>query len=274
MTAAPRGLADWLLQQQRDHPRSIDLGLARVSRVARSLGVDRPRMPTFLVGGTNGKGSTVALLEALLRAAGCATGAFTSPHLVRYNERIRIGGAEAADAALVAAFEAIERARGDTTLTYFEWSTLAALHLFREHGVGAQVLEVGLGGRLDATNLVDADVAALCSIGADHHEWLGPTLEDIGREKAGIFRRARPAVLGTPAMPASVFGKSRGSCAAPGRSAISTGLWTVIAGAGARRSERSPTCRVPRSRATPSSRMPRPRSPRSRRARSACRARR
>ncbi|MBV6418240.1 MAG: Dihydrofolate synthase/folylpolyglutamate synthase [Steroidobacteraceae bacterium] len=207
MTAAPRGLADWLLQQQRDHPRSIDLGLARVSRVARSLGVDRPRMPTFLVGGTNGKGSTVALLEALLRAAGCATGAFTSPHLVRYNERIRIGGAEAADAALVAAFEAIERARGDTTLTYFEWSTLAALHLFREHGVGAQVLEVGLGGRLDATNLVDADVAALCSIGADHHEWLGPTLEDIGREKAGIFRRARPAVLGTPAMPASVFGE-------------------------------------------------------------------
>lgn len=200
-----RTLADWLELQQRVHPRSIDLGLARVSRVARALDVDRPQVPTFVVGGTNGKGSTVAMLESMLHAAGHATGAFTSPHLVRYNERIRVNAAEAGDAELVAAFESVERARGETTLTYFEFNALAALLVFRRRGVEAQVLEVGLGGRLDATNLVDADVAVLCSVGADHHEWLGPTLEDIGREKAGIFRRGRPAVLGTPAMPSSVF---------------------------------------------------------------------
>lgn len=200
-----RTLADWLELQQQVHPRSIDLGLARVGRVARALEVDRPRVPTFVIGGTNGKGSTVAMLESMLRAAGLTTGAFTSPHLVRYNERIRVNAVEAGDAELVAAFEAIDHARGATTLTYFEFNALAALYVFRQRGVGALVLEVGLGGRLDATNLVDADVAVLCSIGADHHEWLGPTLEDIGREKAGIFRRGRPAVLGTPAMPASVF---------------------------------------------------------------------
>ncbi|MGD9597582.1 MAG: bifunctional tetrahydrofolate synthase/dihydrofolate synthase [Steroidobacteraceae bacterium] len=205
MTAAQRTLADWLGLQQRAHPHSIDLGLERAGRVARALGIDRPRVPTFIVGGTNGKGSTVALVDSMLRAAGLATGAFMSPHLVRYNERIRIGGDEAPDADLVRAFEAIERARGDTTLTYFEWSTLAALHLFRERGVDAQVLEVGLGGRLDATNLLDADVAVLCSVGADHHEWLGPTLEDIGREKAGIFRPGHPAVLGTAGMPVTVY---------------------------------------------------------------------
>lgn len=205
MTAAPRALGDWLELQQRAHPLSIDLGLERVSRVARALGVDRPSVPTFTVGGTNGKGSTVALLDSMLRAAGVVTGAFASPHLVRYNERIRVGGSEVSDDEIVEAFEAIERARGDTTLTYFEFSTLAALLVFRDRGVAARVLEVGLGGRLDATNLVDPDVAVLCSVGADHHEWLGPTLEDIGREKAGIFRRGRPAVLGTPALPTSVF---------------------------------------------------------------------
>ncbi len=199
-----RTLADWLELQQRAHPRSIDLGLERVGRVARALDVARPRVPTYIVGGTNGKGSTVALIDSMLRAAGLATGAFMSPHLVRYNERIRIGGDEAPDAELVQAFDAIDRARGGTTLTYFEWSTLAALHLFRERRVDAQVLEVGLGGRLDATNLLDADVAVLCSVGDDHHDWLGPTLEDIGREKAGIFRHGRPAVLGSSAMPASV----------------------------------------------------------------------
>ncbi|MGE0581218.1 MAG: bifunctional tetrahydrofolate synthase/dihydrofolate synthase [Steroidobacteraceae bacterium] len=200
-----RTLAGWLELQQRDHPRSIDLGLVRVGRVARALDLGRTRVPTYIVGGTNGKGSTVALLDAMLRAAGILAGAFTSPHLVRYNERIRVAGVEVPDEELVAAFEAIEQARGDTTLTYFEYSALAALWIFRQRRVDAQVLEVGLGGRLDATNLVDADVAVLCSVGDDHHEWLGPTLEDIGREKAGIFRPGRPAVLGSPTLPASVF---------------------------------------------------------------------
>lgn len=205
MKTPARPLAVWLELQQRGHPRSIDLGLERVGRVAQALGVAGRRVPTFIVGGTNGKGSTVALLDAMLRAAGLATGVFSSPHLVRYNERIHLGGAEVSDAELVRAFEAIEQVRGDTSLTYFEYSALAALLLFRDHEVAVQVLEVGLGGRLDATNLIDADVAVLCSVGADHHEWLGPTLEDIGREKAGIFRSGRPAVLGSPALPASVF---------------------------------------------------------------------
>lgn len=200
-----RTLAEWLELQQRVHPREIELGLERVARVARALGIERPDAPTWIVGGTNGKGSTLAFLDSILTAAAFTTGVFTSPHLVRYNERVRVGGAEATDAELIEAFEAIEAARGDTTLTYFEFNALAALLVFRWRGVDAQLLEVGLGGRLDATNLVDADVAVLCSVGSDHHEWLGPTLEDIGREKAGIFRRGRPAIVGAPDMPASVF---------------------------------------------------------------------
>lgn len=199
-----RTLGEWLELQQRLHPRSIELGLDRVARVARILGVDRPRALTLTVGGTNGKGSTVAYLEAIARAAGRRTGAFTSPHLVRYNERIRIGGVAAADAALVQAFEAIEAARGDTSLTFFEFNALAALWLFAEARVETQVLEVGLGGRLDAVNLLDADAAVLCSVGEDHMDWLGPTLEHIGREKAGIFRQGRPAILGSATLPASV----------------------------------------------------------------------
>jgi len=200
-----RALAEWIELQQRVHPRDIDLGLERVARVARALGVERPDAPTWIVGGTNGKGSTIAYLDSIMAAARLTTGVFTSPHLVRYNERIRIGGTEVPDARLVEAFEAIEAARGATTLTYFEFSALAALLVFRWRGVDAQLLEVGLGGRLDATNLVDADVAVLCSVGADHHQWLGPTLEDIGREKAGIFRRGRPAIIGAADLPASVF---------------------------------------------------------------------
>lgn len=199
-----RTLGEWLELQQRLHPRSIELGLDRVARVARTLGVDRPRALTLAVGGTNGKGSTVAYLEAISCAAGRRTGAFTSPHLVRYNERIRIAGVPAEDAALVQAFEAIEAARGDTSLTFFEFNALAALWLFAEARVETQVLEVGLGGRLDAVNLLDADAAMLCSVGEDHMDWLGPTLEHIGREKAGIFRRGRPAILGSATLPASV----------------------------------------------------------------------
>lgn len=201
----PRSLEAWLALQEAAHPKSIDLGLARVGEVARRLGIDRPKSAVITVGGTNGKGSTVAHLEALWLAAGRSVGLFTSPHFLRYNERIRIDGVEAEDAAIVAAFERIEAARGATTLTFFEYNTLAALLLFAEREVELALLEVGLGGRLDATNLVDADVAVVCSIGFDHRDWLGETLEEIGAEKAGIFRSGRPAVLGTAAMPASVY---------------------------------------------------------------------
>lgn len=194
----------WLARQQAAHPRSIDLGLERVAAVARRLGVDRPTATVITVAGTNGKGSTAAHVEALLLAAGASVGLFTSPHFVRYNERIRIQGQEVGDAALVEAFEHIEAVRGAETLTFFEYNTLAALWLFAVAGVRFAVLEVGLGGRLDATNLVDADVAVLCSVGLDHRDWLGETLEAIGAEKAGIFRPGRPAVLGTADLPSSV----------------------------------------------------------------------
>lgn len=200
-----RPLAEWLALQEAAHPKSIDLGLERVTAVARRLNIERPGSAVITVGGTNGKGSTVAHLEALWLAAGRSVGLFTSPHFLRYNERIRIDGVEAEDAAIVAAFERIEAARGATTLTFFEYNTLAALLLFEQRGVELALLEVGLGGRLDATNLVDADVSVVCSVGFDHRDWLGDTLEEIGAEKAGIFRPAHPAVLGTPRMPVSVY---------------------------------------------------------------------
>jgi dihydrofolate synthase / folylpolyglutamate synthase len=200
-----RTLEDWLALQESVHPKSIDMGLARVSAVARTLDLTEPACAVITVGGTNGKGSVAAHLEALLEGLGARTGLFTSPHLVRYNERIRIGGVEASDAELIDAFERIELARGATTLTFFEYNTLAALLIFAARGVDVAVLEVGLGGRLDATNLIDADVAVLASVGFDHRDWLGDTLELIGAEKAGIFRAQRPAVLGTTDMPASVY---------------------------------------------------------------------
>jgi dihydrofolate synthase/folylpolyglutamate synthase len=199
-----RTLAEWLSLQESVHPQSIDLGLERVTRVAATLGVAAPAFPVITVAGTNGKGSVVAHLDALLGALGARTGLFTSPHLLRYNERIRVGGVEVSDAELIAVFEEIEAARGSTTLTFFEYNTLAALAIFTRAQVEAAVLEVGLGGRLDATNLVAADAAVLVSIGFDHREWLGDTLELIGAEKAGILRAGRPVVLGTPQMPASV----------------------------------------------------------------------
>ena len=181
------------------------MGLARVGSVARTLGVDKPAHRVITVGGTNGKGSTVAHLDALLRAAGVSTGMFTSPHFLRYNERIRVGGVEVGDDELIDAFERIDAARGSTTLTFFEFNALAALVIFADRRVDVAVLEVGLGGRLDAVNLVDADVGVVCSIGFDHRDYLGDTLELIGAEKAGIFRAGRPAVLSTPEMPASVY---------------------------------------------------------------------
>ncbi len=205
MKAATRTLAEWLALQEQVHTRAIDLGLGRVGTVARTLGVDRPPYRVITVGGTNGKGSTVATLEALLLTLKLRVGTLTSPHLLRYNERIHVDGREATDAELVEVFERIETARGATTLTFFEYNTLAALLLFADQKVDVAVLEVGLGGRLDAVNLVDADVGVVCSVGFDHRDWLGDTLDAIGAEKAGIFRAAQPAVLGTPQMPASVY---------------------------------------------------------------------
>lgn len=200
-----RTLAEWLKHQESVHGQAIDLSLERVTSVAHSLGVAAPAFRVITVGGTNGKGSVAAHAEALLRARGVYTGLFTSPHLVHYNERIRIGGVEATDAELIAEFERIETARGATTLTFFEYNTLAALAIFARRRVEVAVLEVGLGGRLDATNLLSADVAVLASVGLDHRDWLGDSLEVIGAEKAGIFRPDRPAVLGTSEMPASVY---------------------------------------------------------------------
>ena len=201
-----RTLEEWLTLQESVHPKTIDMGLARVSSVARALGVDKPSCPVITVAGTNGKGSTVVHIDALLRAGGASAGMFTSPHFVRYNERIRVNGVDVNDDEIVAAFERIERARGTTTLTFFEFNALAALIIFAERDVDVAVLEVGLGGRLDAVNLVDADVGVVCSVGFDHRDYLGDTLDLIGAEKAGIFRTFRPAVLGTDDMPASVYG--------------------------------------------------------------------
>jgi dihydrofolate synthase/folylpolyglutamate synthase len=163
------------------------------------------RAPVITVGGTNGKGSTCAMLESILRCAGYRTGLYTSPHLLRYNERVRIAGAEAGDAALCDSFTAVETARGEVPLTYFEFGTLAALWLFSRENLDAAVLEVGLGGRLDAVNVIDADCAVLTSVGIDHVDYLGPTREEIGREKAGIFRAGRPAVVAEPQPPATVL---------------------------------------------------------------------
>ncbi|HEX6636489.1 MAG TPA: bifunctional tetrahydrofolate synthase/dihydrofolate synthase [Steroidobacteraceae bacterium] len=198
-------LAAWLARQEKSHPNSIDLGLARVREVARRLDLLTPSHRVITVGGTNGKGSTVAFLDGLLRAAGMRVGRFTSPHLTRYNERICIDDVEARDDDLIASFQRIDAARGDITLTFFEYNALAALDLFARARVDLAVLEVGLGGRLDATNIIDADVAVVTSIGIDHVDWLGHTVEEIGREKAGIFRTGRPAVLGSADMPRSVF---------------------------------------------------------------------
>ncbi|KGO97578.1 bifunctional folylpolyglutamate synthase/dihydrofolate synthase, partial [Novilysobacter defluvii] len=199
-------LAEWLEYIERQHLKSIDMGLERVREVAARMGLARPAERVVTVGGTNGKGSTVAFLEAIAREAGWRVGCYTSPHLLAYNERVRIDGHQAGDQELVGAFEAVEAARGDTALTYFEYGTLAALWLFERAGLDLAVLEVGLGGRLDATNLVDADVAVITTVDLDHQDWLGSDREAIGREKAGIARAWRPLVLGDDDPPSSVLG--------------------------------------------------------------------
>lgn len=200
-----RDLAAWLAWQERLHPVEIDLGLERVRVVLRALGLERPPFRVITVGGTNGKGSCVATLEALALEAGLVTGAYTSPHLVRYNERVRVNGADVCDAVLIEAFEAVEAVRGETSLSYFEFGTMAAVEIFRRHRVELAILEVGLGGRLDAVNALEPEVAVVTSVGLDHLEWLGPDRESIGREKGGIFRRGRPAVIGDRDPPASLL---------------------------------------------------------------------
>ena len=198
-------LDDWLEWQQSAHPRPIDLGLERVARVLGRIGWRGATQPVITVGGTNGKGSCVAMLEALLRAGGHRVGTFTSPHLLDYRERIRIDGQWASAASLVTAFERIADALGGDSLTFFEYNTLAALLVFETAAPNVIVLEVGLGGRLDAVNVVDADVAVVVSVGLDHMDWLGPDVESIGREKAGIFRPGRPAICGMTAPPRSIL---------------------------------------------------------------------
>ena len=191
-----RSLAGWLSALEAAHPLQIDMGLERVRVVARRLELDRADCPVITVAGTNGKGSCVATAERLLLASGKRTGVYTSPHLRRYNERVRLDGVEVSDETLCRAFEVVEEARQGTSLTYFEHGTLAALQIFREARPDRLVLEVGLGGRLDAVNIVDPAVAVVTSIGLDHQDWLGPDRESIAREKAGIFRRGVPAVIG------------------------------------------------------------------------------
>ncbi|SDM74264.1 dihydrofolate synthase / folylpolyglutamate synthase [Franzmannia pantelleriensis] len=205
----PVDLAGWLAYLERQHPVSIDLGLERVTAVAERMGLfDAPIAGRLItVAGTNGKGSTVAMLEALARAHGLTTATYTSPHLLRYNERLRLDSVEADDASLVAGFAAVETARlaGEPiSLTYFEAGTLAALYIIAQRSPQLAILEVGLGGRLDAVNILDADVAIVTTVAQDHAAFLGTDIEQIGREKAGIMRAGHPAVLGSTTLPASV----------------------------------------------------------------------
>ncbi|KJV37037.1 bifunctional tetrahydrofolate synthase/dihydrofolate synthase [Luteibacter yeojuensis] len=205
-----RTLDQWLAYQETTNVHEIELGLDRVRRVWQAMGAPRPAPLVITVGGTNGKGSTVALLEGMLRAAGYRTGCYTSPHLVRYNERVRIDGVDAVDADLVASFERIEAARGGTTQTYFEFGTLAAIDLMARAGVDVAILEVGLGGRLDAVNIIDADLVVITTIDLDHQAWLGNDRDSIGREKAGIARAGQPAVVGELAPPEGLLEALRG----------------------------------------------------------------
>lgn len=191
-----RSLADWLSYLEQLHPSAIDMGLERSRIVLQRLGLTRIALRVITVTGTNGKGSTCAFIASLLQGQGLKVGVYSSPHLLRYNERVQIAGVEASDAQLCEAFAVVEAARGDTSLTYFEMGTLAAFWLFQQAGLDALVLEVGLGGRLDAVNLLDADIAVVTSIGIDHADWLGDSRESVAFEKAGILRAAKPALCG------------------------------------------------------------------------------
>ncbi len=202
-------LADWLAWQESLHFTAIELGLDRCNKVAQRMGLLQPESKVISISGTNGKGSSAAMLDAILRRSGYRVGAYTSPHLTSYNERICINGAQATDEQLCDSFDRIDRARGDISLTYFEFGTLAALDIFRQAHLDIMILEVGLGGRLDAVNILDADVALVVTIDLDHEKWLGYTREAIGREKAGIFRPRRPAICSDPRAPESIAACAR-----------------------------------------------------------------
>lgn len=208
LAASRTTLEDWLEWQLAQHTQEIQLGLDRVRTVAESLALLPVTVPCVIVAGTNGKGSTATLVAGLLGAS-ASVGLYTSPHLWRYNERIAIDGEPVSDAAIVDAFEAIEAVRGDLPLTYFEFGTLAALWIFARRSVDYLVLEVGLGGRLDAVNIVDADVALITQIGLDHCDWLGSDREAIGHEKAGVLRAQQPAFCADRDQPASIAAQAR-----------------------------------------------------------------
>lgn len=201
----PRDLSGWLAHIEACHPAEIELGLDRLHQVARRLPIDLTGCCKIVVAGTNGKGSTLAMLDAILSRAGYTTGSYTSPHFLHYNERICLSGVPVDDAVLCNAFARIEAARGSIPLTYFEYGTLAALLIFSQQQVDVALLEVGLGGRLDAVNMVDADIALVTTVALDHTDWLGPDRDSIGREKAGIFRAGRPALCGDPQPPTSLI---------------------------------------------------------------------
>ncbi len=194
-------LEEWLCWQEKSHHLTIDLGLDRVEKVHKSLNNHLAKPITVIVAGTNGKGSCIAYLEAIYLAQGYRVGAYTSPHILKYNERIKIDGSPVTDGLIRAAFERIESVRDHTSLSYFEFGTLAAVDIFSRANLDIQLLEVGLGGRLDAVNIVESDATIISSIGIDHVEWLGETREQIGYEKAGIFRASVPAIVGDPLPP-------------------------------------------------------------------------
>ncbi|WP_123712964.1 bifunctional tetrahydrofolate synthase/dihydrofolate synthase [Sinobacterium caligoides] len=196
---------DWLEQIERMHPAEIEMGLARISEVAERLSLLSPVAKVVTVAGTNGKGSTVATLEALLLAADVSVGVNTSPHLLKFNERIRVDGNQISDNELVRAFQQIDDARAEIDLTFFEFTTLAALQCFAWAGVNVVILEVGLGGRLDACNIIDADIAVVTNIAVDHESWLGSDRETIAPEKAGVCRAGKPVVCADPLPPKSLL---------------------------------------------------------------------
>ncbi|MDD4979283.1 MAG: bifunctional tetrahydrofolate synthase/dihydrofolate synthase [Gallionella sp.] len=213
----PKNLAEWLTHLESLHPKTIALGLERVAEVKHRLALD-PDFPVIVVGGTNGKGSVCAMLESILYAAGYKVGCYTSPHILRYNERVRIAKQQVSDAELCASFEQIEHARGDIALTYFEFGTLAAMQSFIAHNVEVAILEVGLGGRLDAVNVFDSDCAVVTNVDIDHTDYLGDTREQIAYEKAGIFRAGKVGICSDANIPQPLLDHAQ---------AIGTELWRI-----------------------------------------------
>ncbi|MDF7668059.1 bifunctional tetrahydrofolate synthase/dihydrofolate synthase [Orbaceae bacterium ESL0727] len=208
----PNAMSDlnrWLCYLERIHPTTIELGLARVKKVAERMDLLQPAPYVFTVAGTNGKGTTCRTIEMILLAAGYRVGVYSSPHLLRFTERVRINNCESTELATVKSFDAIEQQRGDISLTYFEYGTLSALYQFKQANLDVVILEVGLGGRLDATNIVDENIAVITTIGIDHIEYLGNTRESIGREKAGIFKPNCIAVVGEPDIPDTILATAK-----------------------------------------------------------------